>query len=121
MADEAATWPDVVDHDDPSDPSSLEPTSSDVAEANTPDPDAVPATADPPGGPSAGGFLPPRPTRGESESVFVRLIATAGIVGIGTALGAILGASDVEGWIVGLAVAVLTVGLAALLWRSRTL
>jgi hypothetical protein len=67
------------------------------------------------------GFLPSSPARHEAESVFVRLIATAGIVGIGTLLGAILTANDVAGWIVGLAVAVLSVVLAAVLWRSRTL
>ena len=67
------------------------------------------------------GFLPATPARREAESVFVRLIATAGVVGIGTVLGAILTASDVAGWIVGLAVALLSVVLAAVLWRSRTL
>ena len=70
-------------------------------------------------GPS--GFLPSSPARHEAESVFVRLIATAGVVGIGTVLGAILTASDVAGWIVGLAVALVSVVLAAVLWRSRTL
>ncbi len=67
------------------------------------------------------GFLPPEPSRKAPESVLVRVIATAGVAGIGTALGAILVAADVAGWIVGLAVSVLTVVLAALLWRSRTL
>jgi hypothetical protein len=67
------------------------------------------------------GFLPPEPERRAPESVLVRVIATAGIVGIGTALGAILVAADVAGWIVGLAVALVSVVLAALLWRSRTL
>lgn len=67
------------------------------------------------------GFLPPEPTRKPPESILVRVIATAGVTGIGTALGAILVAADVAGWIVGLAVSVLTVVLAALLWRSRTL
>jgi hypothetical protein len=71
------------------------------------------------GGPS--GFLPSSPARHEAESVFVRLIATAGVVGIGTLLGAILDANDVAGWIVGLAVALVSVVLAAVLWRSRTL
>jgi len=65
--------------------------------------------------------LSERPARRPFESVFVRLIATAGIVGIGTALGAILVAADVAGWITGLAVSIVTVALAATLWRSRQL
>jgi hypothetical protein len=68
-----------------------------------------------------GGFLSERPVRRPFESVFVRLVATAGIVGIGTALGAILVAADVAGWITGLAVSTVTVALAAMLWRSRRL
>jgi protein-S-isoprenylcysteine O-methyltransferase Ste14 len=67
------------------------------------------------------GFLPSSPARREAESVFVRVIATAGIAGIGTLLGAVLTANDVAGWIVGLAVALVSVILAAVLWRSRTL
>jgi hypothetical protein len=69
----------------------------------------------------AGGFLPERPTRRTYESVFARLVATAGVVGIGTALGAILVAADVAGWITGLVVSIVTVALAAMLWRSRRL
>jgi hypothetical protein len=68
-----------------------------------------------------GGFLSDQPERRIFESVLARLIATAGIVGIGTALGAILIAADVEGWITGLAVSLLSVVLAAMLWRSRRL
>jgi hypothetical protein len=55
------------------------------------------------------------------ESVFARLVATAGVVGVGTALGAILVAADVAGWATGLAVSMVTVVLAAMLWRSRRL
>src|SRR5690349_11629300 len=39
------------------------------------------------------------------ERIVVRLVATLGIVGIGVALGAILAASNVQGWIIGLVVA----------------
>ena len=53
------------------------------------------------------------------ESVFMRLVATAGIVGLGVLLGAILVSSDVAGWIVGLVVALVSVVLAAMLWSSR--
>jgi hypothetical protein len=67
------------------------------------------------------GFLSDQPERRTFESVFARLVATAGIVGIGTALGAILVAADVAGWIAGLVVSIVTVALAAMLWRSRRL
>jgi FG-GAP-like repeat/Divergent InlB B-repeat domain len=67
------------------------------------------------------GFLSDRPERRTFESVFARLVATAGVVGVGTALGAILVAADVAGWITGLAVSIVSVALAAMLWRSRQL
>ncbi len=51
----------------------------------------------------------------------MRLIATGGIIGIGTALAAILGSQDVDAWIIGLVVSVLSVILAAVLWSSRFL
>ena len=71
--------------------------------------------------PVTGGFLSERPERQSFESVFARLVATAGIVGVGTALGAILIAANVAGWISGLVVSIVTVALAAMLWRSRRL
>ena len=55
------------------------------------------------------------------ERVLVRFVATGGIVGVGVLLGAILGSNNVQGWITGLVVAVVTVVLAALLWSSRQL
>jgi|SRR5690348_8988777 hypothetical protein len=61
-----------------------------------------------------------RPRRGV-ESVFVRLVATCGIVGICVAAAAIMGTQNVAAWIIGLAVSVASVVLAALLWSSRTL
>jgi hypothetical protein len=71
--------------------------------------------------PATGGFLPERPERRTFESVFARLVATAGVVGIGTVLGAILVAADAAGWIVGLVVSIVNVVLAGMLWRSRQL
>ena len=71
--------------------------------------------------PVDGGFLSEQPARQTFESVFARLVATAGIVGIGTALGAILTAANVAGWIIGLVISIVTVALAAMLWRSRRL
>lgn len=83
------------------------------------DADEGQSTSDP--APVTGGFLPERPERRSFESVFARLVATAGIVGVGTALGAILIAANVSGWITGLAVSSVAVALAAMLWRSRQL
>jgi hypothetical protein len=77
-----------------------------------------PTTGDAPVG---GGFLPEQPERRTFESVFARVVATAGIVGIGTALGAIVIAANVAGWIASLVVSIVTVALAAMLWRSRRL
>ena len=71
--------------------------------------------------PVTGGFLPEQPERRSFESVFARVVATAGIVGVGTALGAILIAANVAGWITGLVVSIVAVALAAMLWRSRRL
>jgi hypothetical protein len=62
-----------------------------------------------------------RRERRGAESVLVRVVATAGIVGISTALAAILGSADVAAWIIGLVVSALSVILAAVLWSSRTL
>ena len=67
------------------------------------------------------GFLPASPPRANTESIAVRCIATAGVAGIGTAMGAILDSASVSGWIVGLVVSLVSVVLAAVLWRSRTL
>ena len=55
------------------------------------------------------------------ESVFVRVVATGGIIGIGTAIAAILGSQGVAAWIIGLVVPAIAVILAAILWSSRTL
>jgi hypothetical protein len=67
------------------------------------------------------GFLPSQPERYGSESVLVRLVATIGVVAIGTAVGSILIANSVAGWISSLVVASVSVALAAVLWRSRRL
>lgn len=67
------------------------------------------------------GFLPAQPARRGPESILVRLVATAGIIGIGTALGAILIAADAAGWVAALVVSIVSVALAAVLWRSRRL
>jgi len=67
------------------------------------------------------GFLPAEPPRNRAESLLVRVVATGGVVAIGTALGTTLSATSVAAWINALVVSVVTVALAATLWRSRTL
>jgi hypothetical protein len=68
------------------------------------------------------GMVPGRERRRTRiERASMRVVATGGIVGIATILGAALVSQDVAGWIVGLAVGVTSVALAALLWSSRQL
>jgi hypothetical protein len=55
------------------------------------------------------------------ERVSMRLLATAGIVGLAVVLGAILVGQDVAGWIVGLVIGLTSVILAGVLWSSRQL
>ena len=55
------------------------------------------------------------------ERVMVRIVATCGIVAIGVLLAAILASTDVQGWIIGLVVAGVSVLLSAVLWSSRQL
>jgi protein-S-isoprenylcysteine O-methyltransferase Ste14 len=80
------------------------------------------ATASEPSVPPSGDtMLPPRKRRRPAETVFMRVVATAGVVAIGVAIAAILGSSDVEAWIIGLVVSLVSVVLAAVLWSSRQL
>jgi protein-S-isoprenylcysteine O-methyltransferase Ste14 len=55
------------------------------------------------------------------ESVFVRIVATLGIVAVSVVIGAVLQSSDVQGWIIGLACGGASVILAAILWSSSQL
>lgn len=57
--------------------------------------------------------------RRQAGMAYQRLTATLGIVAIGTALGAILGAVDVSHWVTGLVVAIACVTLAAVLWTVK--
>lgn len=64
----------------------------------------------------------PRRRRGPRSAVehaFVRLVATIGIIGIGVGVGAILSSNKVQGWIIGLVVALVTFVLAFLLRSTR--
>jgi hypothetical protein len=83
------------------------------------DPDAATPVGSHPAAPN---MLPGRERRRSGiERLFVRVIATGGVVGIGVALGAILAANKVQGWIIGLAIALVSVLLSAVLWSSRQL
>lgn len=59
--------------------------------------------------------------RTKLERGSMRVLATGGIIGLATILGAVLVSQDVAGWIVGLTVGLRSVILAALLWSSRQL
>jgi hypothetical protein len=68
------------------------------------------------------GMIPARARRRTKlERGSMRVLATGGIIGLATILGAVLVSQDVAGWIVGLAVGLTSVILAALLWSSRQL
>jgi hypothetical protein len=67
---------------------------------------------------------PPTPAarrrrRAAFETVFQRVVATIGVIGVGVALGAILSSQDVAGWIIGLVVSLESVVLTGLLWSPR--
>jgi hypothetical protein len=99
-------------------------TSTDLVVPAVPEPEPEPVPGNPVEPPPAGSktFIGPRGgNRRGIESIFVRLVATSGIVGICVALAAILGTQDVAFWIVGLTVSLVSVVLAAILWSSRTL
>jgi hypothetical protein len=64
-------------------------------------------------------MIPARARRSRIESVFMRVIATAGIIALGVVVAAIMASADVQGWIIGLAVATVSVVLAAVLWSAR--
>ena len=68
-------------------------------------------TIDGPGGAQRG-------PRAAAERATWRLAATAGIIGIGVGLGAILASNKVQGWIIGLVIAVVSLVLTTVLRRS---
>jgi hypothetical protein len=84
-----------------------------------------PATAAASAAPQTGAtknMLPGRKRRALGlERLLMRLVATCGVVGIGVAIGAILVSSNVQGWITGLVVSIVSVVLSAILWSSRQL
>jgi hypothetical protein len=92
-----------------------------MSEIDRPDENLAPEPQPEPEKSERGPFLPNRASRLGFESFAVRLIATAGVIAIGTALAAILDWQDVRGWIIGIVVSGVSVFLAAVLWSSRTL
>jgi hypothetical protein len=79
-------------------------------------------TSKAPGDEPARNMIPARlRRRTKLERGSMRVLATGGIIGLATVLGAVLVAQDVAGWIVGLTVGLTSVILAALLWSSRQL
>jgi hypothetical protein len=67
-------------------------------------------------------MLPGRERRRSGvERLFVRLVATGGVIAIGVVIGAIMADNKVQGWIIGLVISVVTVVLSAILWSSRQL
>jgi hypothetical protein len=68
-----------------------------------------------------GVMIPARSARSMFETMVMRVVATAGIVGIGVAIAAIMHSQHSKGWLIGLVVSLVSVILAAILWSSRRL
>jgi hypothetical protein len=93
-------------------PEQAEPTPGGPEPAATPAPATAPSPAAAPSRRAAR-----RPAGG--DDLAMRLVATAGIVGIGVALGAILVGQNVAGWICGLVVTLTAMVLMAVVWGPR--
>jgi hypothetical protein len=105
-------------------PGSLPPVSGPGSAEAPPATSAPPRRGDAPRGGGAGQpgtMIPARGKRFAVESFVMRIIATAGIVGISVAIAAIMASQDVQGWIIGLVISLLSVVLAGVLWSSRRL
>jgi hypothetical protein len=75
-------------------------------------------------GPSAerpGVMIPNRHKRLPLEAPLMRVVATAGIVGIAVVIAAIMGSQGSQAWLIGLAASIVSLVLAAVLWSSRRL
>ena len=68
-----------------------------------------------------GVMIPSRGKRLPLEGPIMRVVATAGIIGIGVLIAAIMASQNAQGWVTGLVVSAVSVILAALLWSSRRL
>jgi hypothetical protein len=68
-----------------------------------------------------GVMIPARRDRLPFEAPLMRAVATAGIIGIGVVIAAIMASQHSQGWLIGLVVSVVSVVLAGILWSSRRL
>lgn len=68
-----------------------------------------------------GVMIPDRSKRLPLEAPLMRLVASAGIVGIAVVIAAIMSSQDSAGWLIGLVVSTVSLVLAAVLWSSRRL
>ena len=68
-----------------------------------------------------GVMIPSRLKRLPIEGPLMRVVATAGIVGIAVVVAAIMASQHSAGWLIGLVASIVTVMLAATLWSSRRL
>lgn len=69
----------------------------------------------------AGVMIPNRRTRLPLEAPLMRVVATAGIVGIAVVVAVIMSSQGAQAWLVGLATSLVSLVLAAVLWSSRRL
>jgi hypothetical protein len=68
-----------------------------------------------------GVMIPNRRKRLPLEAPLMRVVATAGIVGLAVVIAAIVGSQGSQGWIIGLVVSIASLVLTAVLWSSRRL
>lgn len=68
-----------------------------------------------------GVMIPNRRKRLPLEAPLMRVVASAGIVGIAAAIAAIMGSQGSEAWLIGIVVSTTSLVLAAVLWSSRRL
>ena len=66
-------------------------------------------------------MIPNRRKRLPLEAPLMRVVATAGIVGIAVVISAIMGSQGSQAWLIGLAASAVSLVLAAVLWSSRRL
>jgi hypothetical protein len=64
------------------------------------------------------GMIPGRAQRLSFEGPIMRVVATAGIVGIAVVTAAIMGSQDSAGWLIGLTASLVSIVLAAVMWSS---
>jgi hypothetical protein len=68
-----------------------------------------------------GGMIPTGRKRLPLEAPLMRVVATAGVVGIAVVIAAIMSSQDSRGWLIGLVVSIVSIVLSAVLWSSRRL